>query len=338
MEIKPKVSFCFTTFKRHETLRETLESVSKQTYDDFEVIVSDNDPAQSGRAIVESFDKRFKYFPNDENLGMKRSFNKSLERSSGEYIVMIADDDPVYPDMLETLLDLSNEYPAYGMYLGGCDWYCTSHEMGKLYNFNVGTNSCLSNKYDIDYKETFTPDEFLKKLFSFEIFPHYLWSTCIVKRDILVRLGGVPEYGTPFLGDYAYMSTIGSDSGCVVINRSLGRQTLHKENFGRNQNEQIVVAAKNFPEYLEGKASHLKEWPEIKKRMLRFTALWVISHLAFLRTYFKNTGIDDKSLVAAEKSVFGINYIKKFKAKYFLKKRTPLLHDFIVKAKSKLSS
>ncbi|MBK7289569.1 MAG: glycosyltransferase family 2 protein [Chitinophagaceae bacterium] len=337
MENRPKVSFCFTTFMRYEILRKTLESVSNQTFSDFEVIVSDNDPKQSGRAIVESFDKRFKYFPNVENLGMIKSFNKSLERSSGEFIVMIADDDPVYPDMLQTLLGLSNEYPGYGMYLGGCDWYCTSHEIGKLYNFNVGTNSCLSNKYDLDHIDFFGPAKFLKKLFSFEIFPHYLWSTCIVKRNILEKLGGVPEYGTPFLGDYAYISAIGSDSGCVIINRSLGQQTLHKENFGRNQNEEIAVAAKNFPEYLEGKASHLKEWPEIKIRVLRFTALWVINHLAFLRNYFKKTGHSDNSLSAAEKSVFAISYIKKFRTKYLLKKKAPLLHDFIVKTKSKLS-
>lgn len=338
MDKKPKVSFCFTTFKRPDILGETLRSVQNQTFEDFEVIVSDNDPEQSGRNVTESFDKRFKYFPNSENLGMKKSFNKSLERSSGEFIVMIADDDPVYPDMLEVLLALSKDFPSYGMYLGGCDWYCTSFEMGKLYNFNVGTNSCLSNKHDIDYKEAFSSDEFLKKLFSFEIFPHYLWSTCIVRREVLIKKGGVPDYGTPFLGDYAYMSTIGSESGCVIINRSLGRQTLHKENFGRNQNEQISIAARNFPDYLESKAAHLKEWPEIKKRMLRFTALWVITHLAFLRTYFKKTGNDTNSLSDAEQAVFKIDYIKKFKPKYFLKKRTPLLHDFIVKAKSKFSS
>src|SRR6187397_681190 len=95
----PLVSFCFTTYKRHVHLLHTLESIRKQSFQDFEVIVSDNDPEKSGRVIVEGFnDNKFKYFPNEQNLGMKKSFNKSLERSSGEYIVMIADDDPVYPE------------------------------------------------------------------------------------------------------------------------------------------------------------------------------------------------------------------------------------------------
>src|SRR6185369_8136549 len=193
-----------------------------QTNNDFEVIVSDNDVEESGRPVVESFnDPRFKYFPNGENLGMKRSFNKSVERSSGEFIVMIADDDPAYPQMLESLFQLKSDYPGYGMYLGGCDWFCLSHDVGKLYNFKVGTNSCLSNLHDVGYVQAYSADEFLKKLFSFAIFPHYLWSTCIVKKEVLVEKGGVPEYGTPFLGDYAYLSTMGSHSGCVILNTSL---------------------------------------------------------------------------------------------------------------------
>ena len=320
-------------------MQSTLQSILLQTFTDFEVIVSDNDVEQSGRAAVESLnDIRFKYFPNDENLGMKKSFNKSLERSSGSYIVMIADDDPVYPNMLKILYDLQNEYPGFGMYLGGCDWYCTSHEVGKLYNFKVGTNSCLSNNHDIGYKKSYSSNEFLKQLFSFGIFPHYLWSTGIVKREILIEMGGVPEYGTPFLGDYAYMSTIGVHSGCVIINTSLGCQTLHNENFGRNQNEQIVIAAQNFPAYLERKAGHLSEWPDIKQRMLKFVALWVVSHMSFLHHYYKKIGKYDQSLKDAEKAVFKIAFIRKYKFKYNIKKKFPGLHDSLVKFKKKVSN
>src|SRR3954467_8136038 len=131
---QPFVSFCFTTYKRQEFLKSTLTTVAVQTFTDLEVIVSDNDPEQSGRAVVEGMnDPRFKYFPNETNLGMKKSFNKSLERSSGRFIVMIADDDPVYPDMLETLAKLSKDYPDYGMYMGGSDWFCTNPKVAALY-------------------------------------------------------------------------------------------------------------------------------------------------------------------------------------------------------------
>lgn len=337
MQDKCFVSFCFSTYKRPDHLRTTLKKILLQTFRDFEVIVSDNDPGESGRVTVESFnDPRFRYFANGENLGMKKSYNKSLERSTGLYIVMIADDDPVYPDMLETLVDLQREFPGYGMYMGGCDWFCMDAELGRLYNFKVGTNSCLSDKHNVDHKEVFQPGDFLKRLFTFNIFPHYLWSTMIVKREILVGIGGVPEYGTPFLGDYAYMSALGARSGCVIINRSLGCQTLHKENFGRSQNEQIATAAQNFPIYVESKASHLPEWQDIKDSMLRFTGLWVVSHMSFLSSYYKKTKTSPTGLREAEKAVFQIGYMKRYKFKYYLKKNFPVIHNLLVKMKRTL--
>ena len=105
---------------------------------------------------------------------MIKSFNRAIELSSGEYIVMITDDDPVYPDMLQTLFTLQNKYPGYGMYLGGCDWFCTHHEVAKLYGLKVGTNTHLSNEHDLNYTEAFKPDEFAMSLFTFKIFHHYL--------------------------------------------------------------------------------------------------------------------------------------------------------------------
>ena len=333
----PWVTFCMSTYKRPVFLKQQIATILKQTFTDFSVIISDNDPEASGKDIVASFnDPRLQYSANESNLGMIKSFNRSLARAKSEYVVMITDDDPVYPDMLQTLQELSLQYPGYGIYFGGCDWFCVSHEVGKLYNFKVGTNSCLSDKYDIDYKQAFSPDEFLKQIFSFGIFPHYLWSTCIVKRDILIKIGGIPDYGTPFLGDYAYLSAAGSHSGCVIINRALGCQTLHNENFGRNQNDQIVIAAKQFPAYLESKASHLLGWEDIKKRMLRFTALWTITHMAFLYSYYKKTGAIDQSLNNAEKEVFKISYIKKYRIKYFLKRSFPFVHDLMVRIKRQI--
>lgn len=337
MNGKPFASFCFSTYNRPDYLRDTLKSILSQGFTDYEVIVSDNDTNETGRTVVESFkDPRFKYFPNGENLGMKRSFNMSLSRSSGAYIVMIADDDPVYPFMLESLHALSLEFPGYGMYMGGCDWFCTSKDVGKLYGFKVGTNTCLSSEHDLNFKKAYSPADFLKSIFTFGIFPHYLWSTAIVRREILEAAGGVPEYGTPFLGDYAYMSTIGAVGGCVILNRSLGCQTLHNENFGRKQNEQLPVAARNFPAYIESKASHLPEWPVIQPLVMRFTAMWLVSHMSFLHTYNKKTKGDMQSLREAAQSVFAIDYMRKYKLKYFLKTRMPLIHHWIVRLKKNL--
>ncbi len=332
----PLISFCLTTYKRGEILKSTLESIQRQDFDDYEVIVSDNDMEETGRSVLQEMnDSRFKYFANGENLGMKPSFNKSLERSTGEYIVMLSDDDPVYFDMASTLLQLSEKYPGYGMYMGGCDWFCTDAEIAGLYKLNIGTTSCLSNKHNLNYVQAYSADEFLLQFYSFKIFPHYLWSTCIVRRSIVIEKGGIPDYGTPFLGDYAYLPIMASHSGCVVINKSLGCQTIHSENFGRNQNDQIITAAKNYPRYVGERLNHLPSWPLIEKEMLNFTGLWVVTHLSFLYKYFKKSK-ERKNFNLVEKEIFKIDFIKKYRLKYYLKTHSPFLHDQIVSLKKKL--
>jgi glycosyltransferase involved in cell wall biosynthesis len=267
---------------------------------------------------------------------MKKSFNKSLERSSGEYIVMIADDDPVYPDMLETLLRLKDQHPGYGMYLGGSNWYCTHPNVAHLYGLKVGMNSFLANE-PVDTVHTYTASEFLKNFFNFRIFKSYLWSTGIVKRDVLVKMGGVPDYQTAFLGDYAYLSIMAADSGCVVINRPLGHQTIHEQNFGRAQNEQIKTAAVNFIDYVSARIKHVQDWPEIKIIMERFVAMWVVSHLNFLHRYSKLNNEPD-GLQQYEAEIMALPLMKPYRVKYWMKKNMPGLHDFIVVVKARLTS
>ena len=330
---KPWLSFCMSTYRRPDFLRKTLHSILRQTFTDFEVIVSDNDPERSAEAVVrEVNDPRIRYFSNGENLGMIRSFNKSIERSHADYIIMITDDDPVYADALDTFHRVHSQFPGYGMYLGGCDWFCTHPAVSKLYRLKVGTNSCLSDEYELNYTKALTAAEFLQLFFTLKLFTHYLWSTCMVSREILLKAGGVPDYGTPFLGDYAYLGIIGSYGGCVFINKSLGCQTMHLQNFGRNQNEQIAVAARNFPGYVESNMAKMDEWPAIKKLVDRFTALWVVSHMAFLYKYVK-----DVDIRPTEKEVFKIELMRPYWFKYYMKTRFPFIHDWIVGIKRSLT-
>jgi hypothetical protein len=152
-------------------------------------------------------------------------------------------------------------------------------------------------------------------------------------------MGGVPDYGTAFLGDYAYMSIMGGYLGCVVINKALGHQTLHKQNFGRDQNEQLVILGPNFIDYVSSKLSHLKEWPDIKKRMEHFVAVWIVRHLSFLKAYniYMGNKKANKELAACEKEIFRLPLMRSYRLKYLLLTKSPSLHNMIVKWKVKFS-
>ena len=51
-EDMPWLSFCMSTYKRPELLRNALVAISQQSFSNIEVIISDNDPAKSAEAIV----------------------------------------------------------------------------------------------------------------------------------------------------------------------------------------------------------------------------------------------------------------------------------------------
>src|SRR5882724_9793787 len=89
----PWVTFCMTTYKRPAYLKKQIAAILRQTFSDFAVIISDNDPEASAEGIVKSFDDdRIQYHLNEVNLGMIKSFNRSLAKAKSEYIVMITDD------------------------------------------------------------------------------------------------------------------------------------------------------------------------------------------------------------------------------------------------------
>ena len=54
---KPWVSFCMSTFKRPVFLKDTIQTILQQSFTDFEIIVSDNDPEQSAEAVVKEINE-----------------------------------------------------------------------------------------------------------------------------------------------------------------------------------------------------------------------------------------------------------------------------------------
>ncbi|MEO7523032.1 MAG: glycosyltransferase, partial [Ferruginibacter sp.] len=267
----PWVSFCMSTYKRPEFLKIQVANLLQQTFENFEIIISDNDPEGSGKVILEMFnDKRISYQVNKENLGMVKSFNYSLSRARGEFVVMITDDDPVYTDMLETLHTLYLKYPGYGVYHGGCEILCYSPFTASVLRAKVGINSCLSSELNYNEERVYSGKEFPYIFFQNKFGSLLLWSCGIVKREILVDTGGMPDYGTEFMTDQAYTIVNCSYAGVVYVNRALGHQAIHGDNFGFSNLgnfEKYKSLPDNFTKWVESRMEKRPDWPQLKKVM-----------------------------------------------------------------------
>ena len=336
---KSWISFCMSTYKRPVFLRQTLESIRNQIFPDFEVIVSDNDPDKSAEAIVRSInDPRIKYFSNGVNLGMIGSFNKSIERASSDYIVMITDDDPIYPQMLQTLFDLANKFPGYGVYHGACDVIYETEEMAQACRGKVGINSCLAD-FPVGYIRTYTAKQFPLAFFSNEVSNYLLWSTCVVKKEILIKIGGIPDYGTPFMGDLAFTVLTCSHDGVVFTNTSLGAQVVHGKNFGYVQDDNYAGyyrTATGFHDWISARLSYREDWSLIKPQMEKFIGRWMVGYGLSLRKHLKKNKQSVKVLNEVLNKIFKISYISIWKWKYYISAYFPRLFEVLIKIKGYL--
>jgi glycosyltransferase involved in cell wall biosynthesis len=96
-------------------LRECIDSVLGQTYEDFEVIILNDASPEDVGGIVHSYtDTRIRYFENEKNVGavdLVDNWNKCLELAKGNYIICIGDDDMLMPDCLEQYAEMIVKYP-----------------------------------------------------------------------------------------------------------------------------------------------------------------------------------------------------------------------------------
>ncbi len=102
---QPLVSVITPTYNRPEYLKQALASAVGQTYQNIEIIVSDNCSPESPQAIVESFnDPRIRFSRNESNLGMFANTMKAFKMARGKYVAALLDDDMWEKDFLEKLI------------------------------------------------------------------------------------------------------------------------------------------------------------------------------------------------------------------------------------------
>jgi glycosyltransferase involved in cell wall biosynthesis len=101
-------------------LRESIESVLKQTFGDFEfIIINDGSTDQTDKIIRSYNDRRISYLKNDENLKLIQTLNKGIDAAQGDYIARMDADDICMPYRLET----QYKYMQLNPEIGACSAY-----------------------------------------------------------------------------------------------------------------------------------------------------------------------------------------------------------------------
>lgn len=107
----PLISVIIPAYNSEKTIQETIESVLKQTFSDFELIIVNDGSTDTTLEIISSIkDPRIKVFTYP-NAGVAVSRNRGISHSTGEFISFLDADDLWTADKLEAQLKALQENP-----------------------------------------------------------------------------------------------------------------------------------------------------------------------------------------------------------------------------------
>lgn len=106
----PHVSVVIATYKRPAFLRCAIASVLRGSYENFEIVVTDDAGSEESRQVVESFgDSRLRYRHNSTRLGSAGNHREGLKIATGDYIGLLNDDDEWDAEFLKRLVPIIDE-------------------------------------------------------------------------------------------------------------------------------------------------------------------------------------------------------------------------------------
>ena len=112
----PKIAVIIPVYNNSFSIATTLSSALQQTFTDFEVIIINDGSTDQSLKIIEQYtDDRISIFT-QENKGVSAARNLGIEKATAPYIAFLDADDFWFPNHLEELYLLIQDFPDCGMY------------------------------------------------------------------------------------------------------------------------------------------------------------------------------------------------------------------------------
>jgi glycosyltransferase involved in cell wall biosynthesis len=99
---RPLVTVAIPMYNNGRFIDETINSVLRQTFTDFELLIYDDNSTDDSYEKAASYnDSRIKLFRNPENLGPEGNWNKAISNVTGKYVKLVCGDDLLFPECLQ---------------------------------------------------------------------------------------------------------------------------------------------------------------------------------------------------------------------------------------------
>ena len=117
----PKVSIILMTYNQGKYLHTAIQSALSQTYENIEILISNNGSSDNTTNVVESFlpNKKITYLNYPENESVNLRANQAIDLASGDFISWLYGDDYYLDEKIQTQIQAFNSLDkSYGVVYG----------------------------------------------------------------------------------------------------------------------------------------------------------------------------------------------------------------------------
>lgn len=234
---KHDISVVIPTWNRKDDLKRTLKSIFSQSFKPKEVIVVDNGSRDGSVEMVKKEFKAVKLITNPCNKGTSFAKNQGIKASSGYYMLFCDSDiEMAHKNVIKNMAGIMDKYPGIGS-LGG-EAYKTE-------------NGVETKKKEITINCETSTVIMPKKKYYLESCGYVATCNCMIKRDLLLKLGGF-DSSIIYAGEDKELGIKVAkqglknvvDSRCLVYHY-ISQSTKHRNFYAFNKNR-IKIVVKNY--------------------------------------------------------------------------------------------
>ena len=116
MNYNCKISVLCPCYNHEKFVGQFIDSILKQTYQDFEIVIVDDCSKDNSINEIKKFgDNRIKLIQHDYNMGVNAALNTAFKNSNGDYIIFCASDDMVKPDYFQKINEIFSNNDNIGV-------------------------------------------------------------------------------------------------------------------------------------------------------------------------------------------------------------------------------
>lgn len=174
------ITICLLSYNHDHLLSKTITSILRQTYQDFEFIISDDCSTDNSWNIISDFASRnnkIKAIRPSKNLGMAANANFAFSFSKSPYVALLCHDDIVSTDLLFKWLDVIEKEDSIGFVFN---------------NYSTGNNIAIHAQAGMNFREIMDGKEFLKK-YLLKQWGCPVRASALIRRSYLEQLNGMDE-------------------------------------------------------------------------------------------------------------------------------------------------